>query len=149
MPVLFSSRRIKPFVLWSWRVLPARGRNNFISAASFLLLCEAVRVQFSDPYKSVGTVKGIKGWYWPPRVIIDVERQYPQILGNTVWHNIGQLCQQIRLPHVLARDPWAMPLLQLWQRKADEDEFSGPQNRDFRLRENTPTENGHVWRPGG
>jgi len=30
---------------------------------------------------------------------------------TTVWHNTGQLCQQIRLPHVLARDPWTM---QLW-----------------------------------
>ena len=28
-------------------------------------------------------------------------------------------------------------------------EFSAPQSRDFRLRKNTPTENGHVWRPGG
>jgi hypothetical protein len=35
---------------------------------------------------------------------------YPQILGNTVWHDIGQLCLQIRLPHVVARDPWAMEL---------------------------------------
>ena len=33
---------------------PARGLSNFISAASILLLCKAVRVQFSDPYKNVG-----------------------------------------------------------------------------------------------
>ena len=34
---------------------PARGLNNFISAASILRLCEAV--QFSDPYKNVGKSK--------------------------------------------------------------------------------------------
>jgi hypothetical protein len=34
-------------------VQPARGLNNFISAASVLHLCKAVRVQFSDPYKNV------------------------------------------------------------------------------------------------
>jgi uncharacterized protein involved in response to NO len=28
-----------------------RGLNKFISAASILRLCKAVRVQFSDPYK--------------------------------------------------------------------------------------------------
>jgi hypothetical protein len=38
-------------------VQPARSLNNFISAASILRLCEAVRVQFSDPYKSVGKTK--------------------------------------------------------------------------------------------
>ena len=32
---------------------PARGLNNFISSASILHLCEAVRVQFSDPLKYV------------------------------------------------------------------------------------------------
>ena len=32
----------------------ARGLSNFISAASILRLCKAVRVQFSDPYKNVG-----------------------------------------------------------------------------------------------
>ena len=32
----------------------ARGLNNFISAASILRLCEAVRVQFSGPYKNIG-----------------------------------------------------------------------------------------------
>jgi len=35
-------------------VWPARGLSNFISVASILRLCEAVRVQFSDPYKNVG-----------------------------------------------------------------------------------------------
>ena len=35
-------------------MLPARGLNNFIYAASILRLCKAVRVQFSDPYKNVG-----------------------------------------------------------------------------------------------
>jgi len=35
-------------------VQPARGLSNFISAASIVLLCKAVRVQFSDPYKHVG-----------------------------------------------------------------------------------------------
>jgi len=35
-------------------VLPARGLSNFISAVSVLRLCEAVGVQFSDPYKNVG-----------------------------------------------------------------------------------------------
>jgi hypothetical protein len=33
-------------------VWPARGLNNFISAALILRLCEAVKVQFSDQYKS-------------------------------------------------------------------------------------------------
>ena len=36
---------------------PARGLSNFISAASILRLCKAVRVQFSDPYKNVGKTK--------------------------------------------------------------------------------------------
>ena len=44
-----SSRRMESFVLWSLKVWPARGLNNFISAASILRLCEAVEVQFSDP----------------------------------------------------------------------------------------------------
>ena len=34
--------------------VPAKGLSNFISAASILRLCKAVRVQFSDPYKNVG-----------------------------------------------------------------------------------------------
>jgi Na+/citrate or Na+/malate symporter len=38
-------------------VQPARGLNNFISAASTLRLCEAVGVQFSDPNKNVGKTK--------------------------------------------------------------------------------------------
>jgi hypothetical protein len=41
-----SSRRMESFVLWSLKVWPARRLNNFISAASILRLCEAVRVQF-------------------------------------------------------------------------------------------------------
>jgi hypothetical protein len=45
------------FVLWSLTVWPAKGLNNFISAASILRLCEAVKVQFSDPYKNVGKTK--------------------------------------------------------------------------------------------
>jgi hypothetical protein len=48
---------MESFVLWSLRVWPARGLNNFISAASILRLCEAVKVQFSDPYKNVGKTK--------------------------------------------------------------------------------------------
>jgi len=48
---------MKSFVLWSLKVWPARGLNNFISAASVLRLCEAVKVQFSDPYKNVGKTK--------------------------------------------------------------------------------------------
>ena len=32
------------------------------------------------------------------------------IIKKPVWHDIGQLCQQIPLPHVLDRDPWAMQL---------------------------------------
>ena len=36
---------------------PARGLNNFISAASILPLCKAVKVQFSDSYKNVGKTK--------------------------------------------------------------------------------------------
>jgi hypothetical protein len=35
----------------------ARDLNNFISAASILRLCEAVKVQISDPYKNVGRTK--------------------------------------------------------------------------------------------
>jgi hypothetical protein len=45
---------MESFVLWSLRVWPARGLNSFISATSILRLCEAVKVQFSDPYKHVG-----------------------------------------------------------------------------------------------
>ena len=48
---------MESFVLWSLKVWPARGLNNFISAASILRLCEAVKVQFSDPYKNVGKTK--------------------------------------------------------------------------------------------
>ena len=35
-------------------VWPARGLSNFISAATILRLCKAVRVQLSDPYKNIG-----------------------------------------------------------------------------------------------
>jgi hypothetical protein len=38
-------------------VWPAKGLNSFISAASILRLCEAVKAQFSDPYKNVGKTK--------------------------------------------------------------------------------------------
>jgi len=48
---------MESFVLWSLKVWPAIGLNNFISAASILRLCEAVKVQFSDPYKNVGKTK--------------------------------------------------------------------------------------------
>jgi len=48
---------MESFVLWSLKVWPARGLNNFISAASVLRLCEAVKDQFSDPYKNVGKTK--------------------------------------------------------------------------------------------
>jgi hypothetical protein len=48
---------MESFVLWSVKVWPARGLNNFISAASILRLCETVKVQFSDPYKNVGKTK--------------------------------------------------------------------------------------------
>jgi len=44
---------MESFVLWSLKVWPARGFNNFTSAASILRLCEAVKVQFSDPFKNV------------------------------------------------------------------------------------------------
>jgi hypothetical protein len=37
--------------------VPARGLNNLTSASSILRLCEAVKVQFSDPYKYVGRIK--------------------------------------------------------------------------------------------
>jgi hypothetical protein len=43
---------VESFVLWPLKVWPARGLNNFISVASILRLCEAVKVQFSDPYKN-------------------------------------------------------------------------------------------------
>jgi hypothetical protein len=49
-----SSWRVESFVLWSLTVWPVRGLNSFISAASILRLCEAVKVQFSDPNKNVG-----------------------------------------------------------------------------------------------
>ena len=39
------------------RCSTARGLSTFISAASILRLCEAVKVQFSDPYKNVGKTK--------------------------------------------------------------------------------------------
>jgi len=48
---------MESFVLWSLKVWPARGLNNFILAASILRLREAVKVQFSDPYKNVGKTK--------------------------------------------------------------------------------------------
>jgi hypothetical protein len=48
---------MESLVLWSLTVWPAKGLNNFISAASILRLCEAVKVQFSDPYKNVGITK--------------------------------------------------------------------------------------------
>jgi hypothetical protein len=52
-----SSRRMESFFFWSLTVWPARGLNKFISAASILRLCEAVKVKFSDPYKSIGKTK--------------------------------------------------------------------------------------------
>jgi hypothetical protein len=48
---------MESLVLRSLTVRPAKGLNNFISAASILRLCEAVKVQFSDPYKNVGKTK--------------------------------------------------------------------------------------------
>jgi hypothetical protein len=57
MHLVCSSRRVESFVLWSLTVWPARGLNNFISAASILRLFEAVKVLFSDPYKNVGKTK--------------------------------------------------------------------------------------------
>jgi len=48
---------MESFVLWSLKVWPAKGLNNFISAASILRLCEVVTVQFSDPYKNVGKTR--------------------------------------------------------------------------------------------
>jgi hypothetical protein len=74
---------MESFGLWSLTVWPARGLNNFISADSILRLCEAVKVQFSDPYKNVGKIKvlcnfkmvsvltflRVKGWYWPQELL--------------------------------------------------------------------------------
>jgi len=48
---------MESFVLWSLKVWPGKDLNNFISAASILRLCEAVKVQFSDPYKNVGKAR--------------------------------------------------------------------------------------------
>ena len=48
---------MESFVVWSLKVWPARDLNDFTSAASILRLCEAVKVQFSDPYKNVGKTK--------------------------------------------------------------------------------------------
>ena len=48
---------MESFVLWSLKVWPAKGLNNFISAVSILRLCEAVKVQFSDPYIIVGKTR--------------------------------------------------------------------------------------------
>jgi hypothetical protein len=48
---------MESFVLWSLTVWPAKGLNIFTSAASILRLCEAVKVQFCDPYKNVGKTK--------------------------------------------------------------------------------------------
>ena len=44
-------------MLWSLKVWRAKSLKNIISAASILRLCEAVKVQFSDPYKNVGKTK--------------------------------------------------------------------------------------------
>jgi hypothetical protein len=49
--------RIGSCVLWSLTVWLAKVIKNFISAAPFLRLCKAVKVQFSDPYKNVGKTK--------------------------------------------------------------------------------------------
>jgi hypothetical protein len=52
-----SSRRMESLVLLSLTGWPAKGLNSFISAASILRHCEAVKVQFYDPYKNVGKTK--------------------------------------------------------------------------------------------
>jgi hypothetical protein len=48
---------MESLVLQSLTVWHATGLNNFISAPSILRLCEAVKVQFSYPYKNVGKTK--------------------------------------------------------------------------------------------
>jgi len=57
---------MEPFVLWSLKVWPARGLNNFISAASVLRLCEANPVvpKFlsADPKGSSTISQGIRGY---------------------------------------------------------------------------------------
>jgi hypothetical protein len=45
---------MESFVLWSSKVWPARGLNSLASATLILLLCDVVKVQFSEPYKNVG-----------------------------------------------------------------------------------------------
>jgi hypothetical protein len=54
-----SSRRVESFVLWSLTVWITKGLKIFTSAPSILGLCEAVKVQFSDPYRNVGKTKAL------------------------------------------------------------------------------------------
>jgi hypothetical protein len=49
-------------------------------------------------------------WYWPQELLSMPIDNIHKSWVTTVWHNTGQLCQQIRLPRVLARDRWAMQL---------------------------------------
>ena len=69
-----SSRRMESFVLWSLKLWPARGLNNFISAASILRLCEAVKVQ-------TGTHANLN---------LLIEKQKYLICSRTVWFNLQQ-----------------------------------------------------------
>jgi hypothetical protein len=52
-------------VACSCMILEEFGPNDCISAASILLLYEAVKVQFSDPYKNVGRIKVLLTLYVP------------------------------------------------------------------------------------
>ena len=58
MPVFFSSRCIN-FLFFGLECcsLPEVAIISFLPLQLILLLCEAARVQFSDPYKNVGTIK--------------------------------------------------------------------------------------------
>jgi hypothetical protein len=48
---------MESFLVLSLNVLPAKSRNKIISAPANIKISEAVKVQFSDPYKNVGKTK--------------------------------------------------------------------------------------------
>jgi hypothetical protein len=50
------------------------------------------------------------GWYWPQGLLSMQIDNIHKSWVTTFWHNTGQLYQQIRIPHVLARDPWVVQL---------------------------------------
>jgi hypothetical protein len=82
---------MESFVLWSLRAWPARGLNNFISAASIPRLYEAVKVQFSDLYKNVGKTKVLYNFKMVSvltflKIVSFVRNVLPELLYNMwIW----------------------------------------------------------------